>query len=355
MSATPRPTATDDGLAPPSWPTVSVVLPVRNESEGLAASVEAVLAQDYPGDLEIVIAYGPSSDDTAAIADTFAREHAIVRAVPNPSGLTPEGLNRAIAASSGEVIARVDGHAVIPPGYLRRAVSVLLRTGADNVGGVQEATGHTPFEQAVAAAMSSRFGVGDARFHYGGPEGPADTVYLGTFRRDALERVGGYDTSLPRAQDADLNHRLRATGGTVWFDPSLRVRYRPRGDLRALARQYFTSGQWRRRVTAKDPASLRWRQAVPPATVIGLLAGAALGLSGHRWGWLAPGVYATAVGAASHRTGRALEPPARRWLPVVFTTMHVCWGMGFLVGPRTQQQTPHASRAPDGQDDHEGS
>src|SRR5690606_8696725 len=161
-------------------------------------------------------------------------------------------LNAALRASRGEVVARVDGHSLIPPGYLRRAVEVLLETGADNVVGVQEAVGVTPFEQAVAAAMSSRFGVGDARFHYGGHAGPADTVYLGTFRRSALERVGGYDEALPRAQDADLNHRIRASGGIVWFEPTLRVRYHPRSTLGALARQYFTSGQWRRRVASKD-------------------------------------------------------------------------------------------------------
>lgn len=331
MTATGCRPATGDADA--SWPSLSVVLTVRNEAAVLEEAVRAVLAQDYPGPMEVIIAHGPSHDGTAAIVESLAAQHASVRAVVNSSGLTPTGLNLAIAASSGDVVARVDGHSVIPAGYLRRAVSVLQETGADNVGGVQDAVGATPFERAVAAAMSSRFGVGDARFHYGGEPGPADTVYLGTFRRLALERVGGYDESLPRAQDADLNHRIRSSGGLVWFDPTLRVRYHPRGSLSAVAKQYFTSGQWRRRMVAKDLSSLQRRQLVPPLTVIGLVVGVALGLRGRRIGWLAPGSYGAAVTLATRRVGRHLDPHVRRRLPLVFATMHASWGLGFLIGP----------------------
>jgi succinoglycan biosynthesis protein ExoA len=316
------------------YPLLSVVLPVKDEARRLAHAVEAILAQDYPGEMEVVIAHAPSRDRTADIVAELAAADPNVVAVANPSGLTPAGLNLAIARARGTVIARVDGHAVIPPGYLRRAVELLAETGADNVGGVQEAVGQTAFERAVAAAMSSPFGVGDARFHYGGEPGPADTVYLGTFRRSALERVGGFDESLPRAQDTELNHRIRTSGGVVWFDPSLRVRYAPRGSLRGLARQYFTSGQWRRRVIEKDPSSLRWRQVVPPVTVLGIAAGIVLAASGRRLGWLAPATYAGAVGLASARVGRDLDPTARRLLPGVFATMHLCFGSGVLVGPR---------------------
>ena len=119
---------------------------------------------------------------------------------------------------------RVDGHALFPADYVRTAVEVLTETGADNVGGIMAAEGTTPFEQAVARAMTSRLGVGSARFHTGGEAGPADTVYLGVFRRSALERVGGYDESFLRAQDWEMNLRIRRSGGLVWFTPRLRVR-----------------------------------------------------------------------------------------------------------------------------------
>ncbi|HUH06389.1 MAG TPA: glycosyltransferase, partial [Egibacteraceae bacterium] len=174
----------------PAWPLVSVVMPLRDDGLHLREAVEAVLAQDYPGELEAVLAVAPSGDGMESAVADLAASDARVRVVANPGLRTSSGLNAAIAAASGEVIARVDGHAVVAPGYLRRAAELLVETGADNVGGIQAAEGQTPFERAVAAAMTSRLGVGDAKFHYGGKPGPTDTVYLGVFRRDALERVG---------------------------------------------------------------------------------------------------------------------------------------------------------------------
>jgi succinoglycan biosynthesis protein ExoA len=316
------------------WPHLSVVMAVRNEARHLQDAVSSVLAQDYPGRLDVTVAVGPSHDGTTGVLAKLARD-ARVTVVDNPAGLTAAGLNAAIAASAGAVVARVDGHAVLPPGYLRRAVEVLDETGADNVGGIMAAQGVTPFERAAAAAMSSRFGTGDARFHYGGPPGPVDTVYLGVFRRSALDRIGGFDETLVRTQDSELNLRIRETGGTVWFSPELRVRYRPRGSLRGLARQYFEYGRWRRVVARRHPGSLRARQVVAPATVVCCLAGAVVTATGRRWGWLPLGVYSSGVLAASGVVGRRLPPDVTARLPAVFTVMHVAWGVGFLTSPRT--------------------
>ena len=249
----------------PAAPDVAVVMPVRNEAGGLRRAVAAVRAQEYPGTVQICLAVAESTDGTEAVARELAAEHDDVIVVANPAGTTPAGLNAAIRATSGEVVVRVDGHAELSPGYIRRAVETLGRTGAANVGGVQRATGTTPFEEAVADAMTSPFGTGDATFHYGGAEGPTDTVYLGVFDRAAIERVGLYDERLVRNQDYELNIRLRQAGGVVWFDPELSVSYRPRGSLQDLARQYLEYGRWKRSVVRQHPRSLRWRQAVPPA------------------------------------------------------------------------------------------
>jgi hypothetical protein len=256
-----------------------------------------------------------------------------VRLVANPSGRTSAALNAAIAAASGEVIARVDSHAEISAGYLRQAVDTLRATGADNVGGVQDATGNTTFERAVAAAMTSRFGVGNARFHYGGEPGPTDTVYLGVFTRAALARVGGFDESLVRNQDYELNWRLRDSGGVVWFDPALRVTYRPRGSLRSLGRQYFEYGQWKREMLRRHPRSLRARQAIAPCAVVANAVGLVVGLTVDRRALLVPAVYAGATLAAAFVAGRELDPAGRVRLPLVFATMHHAWGAGFLRGP----------------------
>src|SRR4051794_31258931 len=128
------------------WPAVSAVLPVLNEARHLRAAVRSILNQDYPGRIEVVLALGPSDDGTDAIAADIAREDPRVTCVPNPSGRTPEALNLAVKTGHGAVIARVDGHAELPPDYVRVAVETLYRTGADNVGGLMWAEGTTPFE-----------------------------------------------------------------------------------------------------------------------------------------------------------------------------------------------------------------
>jgi succinoglycan biosynthesis protein ExoA len=317
-----------------AWPSVAAVMPIRNEAETLAEAVDAVLTQDYPGPLEVCLAVGPSHDGTEAVAERLAAADCRVRVVPNPDGGTPAALNAAIAATSGDVVARVDGHALLGPGYLRRAAELLVETGADNVGGIMAAEGVRPFEQAVACAMTSKYGTGDARFHTGGPPGPVDTVYLGVFRRAALERIGGFDETLARAQDAELNHRIRTSGGVVYFHPDLRVAYRPRSSLRALARQYFLYGRWRRVVVRRHPDSLAWRQTVAPAALVAIAGGVALAALRRPVGLLAPAAYAGATLGVSALEGRRLPAAARRWLPLVYATMHLAWALGFLTSPR---------------------
>jgi len=314
----------------PDWPDISVVMPLRNGARDLGRSVGAVLSQDYPGHLELVIAVGPSDDDSEALARHLADADDRITVVDNPAGTTPSALNVAIAASGGAVVARVDSHAVLPAGYLRRAVHTLRVTAADNVGGIQHACGQTPFEQAVAAAMTSRFGVSNANFHYGGQPGPTDTVYLGVFRRAALERVGGFDERWRRNQDYELNWRIRDSGGVVWFDPQLVVDYRPRSSLAPLARQYRDYGRYKRAVLRQHPRSLRARQLAAPAALIANATGLLLATTGRRRFLLVPGAYLVTAVAAAALAGHDRQQMAR--LPLIFATMHHAWGWGFLVG-----------------------
>ena len=179
-------------------PAVSVIMPVLNEERHLRTSVQHILEQEYAGEMEVVIALGPSRDRTDEIAAELVAETADsawgrVRTVPNPTGRTPAGLNAAIEASRHPVVVRVDGHGMLSPNYIATAVRLLEETGAANVGGILYAEGENAWEHAVAAAMTSRIGVGNAAFHTGGEAGPAETVYLGVFRREVLERLGGYN------------------------------------------------------------------------------------------------------------------------------------------------------------------
>lgn len=336
------PSAEPSGSVPAGpLPGVSLVVPVLDEERHLREAVGRMLGQHYAGPLEVVLALGPSRDRTDEIAARIAAADSRVRLVPNPTGRTPAGLNAAVSAASYDVIVRVDGHALLPEDYVATAVETLGRTGADNVGGIMAAEGETPFEMAVARAMTSVLGVGAASFHVGGEEGPAPTVYLGAFRRAALERVGGYDESMVRAQDWEMNHRIIASGGLVWFTPRMRVTYRPRPTVRSLARQYFDYGRWRREVVRRHPGTLTARYLAAPVAVLGVALGTVAGLvsaAGPGWlalGWLAPAGYAALVVGGSLVIGRGL--PASAWvrLPVVLATMHGAWGSGFLTSRRT--------------------
>lgn len=311
---------------------VSIVIPARNEANGIARVLDACLAQDYEGPLEVVVAYAQSSDATREILARYESAHGIA-VVANPAGTTPSGLNAAIAAASGDIVVRCDGHAVLPPNYVSAAVKALVRTGAGNVGGIQRAVGASATQRAIALAMTNPAGVGNAAFHRGGTAGPADTVYLGVFNRIALEQVGGFDATLVRNQDYELNVRLRDAGWTVWFDPSLEVEYTPRSNLGSLWRQYYGYGTWKRQVIIKHPHSLRARQAAPPLLVMGLAGSAVLAAtSKRRLGLAFVGAYVAALGAVGiYEAVRSKDPAALLTGPAI-GVMHVAWGTGFLTG-----------------------
>jgi len=306
----------------------SVILPVLNEEFHLAHAVNAILSQDYSGPMEVILAIGPSKDRTQIVAEELRAKDPRVVLVANPSGRTAAGLNLAIKQSRYPVIVRVDGHAEIPENYISLAVEILNQTGAVNVGGVMGAVGVTKFEKAVARAMRSPFGVGASRFHTGGKAGSVDTVYLGVFLRNALIAVGGFDERFTRAQDWELNYRLRQAGGTVYFDPRLHVTYRPRPTFKALSKQYFEYGRWRHVVIRRHQGTVNLRYLAPPfallGTVFSLIAGSVLSPL-----WFTPAaIYLLFLFVASISIGRNIGEYAR--LPWILLAMHMSWGAGYL-------------------------
>jgi glycosyltransferase involved in cell wall biosynthesis len=305
---------------------------VLNEQAHLEDSIRAILSQNYLGEFEVILALGPSRDSTNDLARSLAAEDSRVILVDNPSGRTAAGLNIALSASTQDVVVRVDAHAEIPNNYLQLVVEILKESGAVNVGGVMGAQGITFFETAVAAAMCSPFGVGGSRFHTGGKAGYVDTVYLGAFIRQAVVDAGGFDERFVRAQDWELNYRLRQKGGKIYFDPRLHVTYRPRSNYRALAKQYFEYGRWRRVIARKYPETINYRYLAPPLALVGTV------LSLFAGSIFDPSLY---LPAATYITFIALTPlfisknlahyPA---LVFILPTMHFSWGLGFLTSPR---------------------
>lgn len=321
-------------------------MPVLNEERHLRNSVRHILEQDYAGELEVVIALGPSTDRTDEIAAQLVAEDPRVHTVPNPTGRTPAALNAAIKASRHPVVVRVDGHGMLSPNYIATAVRLLEETGAVNVGGIMHAEGENDWERAVAAAMTSKIGVGNAAFHTGGQAAPADTVYLGVFRRAVLEQQGGYNEEFIRAQDWELNYRIREAGGLIWFSPELRVSYRPRPSVRALAKQYKDYGRWRRVVARYHQGSVNLRYLAAPCAVLAIAAGVVVGAVVTPLGFVVPGGYAAAIALGSLPAGKGLPTGARVRIPVALATMHMCWGWGFLTSPRSLARKVIASRRP---------
>ena len=329
------------------FPPVSVVMPVRNEERHLAESVGGMLGQDYPGELEVVLAVGPSADKTEQIARELAAADPRVTIVPNPAGKIPAALNVAVRAARHQIIARMDGDAVPPPGYLATAVATLDESGAADVGGVMAAEGVNTFGRAVAWAMTSKAGVGSAAFHTGGGAGPTLSVYLGVYRREAIEQAGGWDEGMLRAEDWDLNYRIRSRGGVVWFTPALRVTYRPRATVRSLAAQYFHYGRWRRVIVREHPETASFRYLAPPAAAALVTVGSAAGVAGLAslaagapasisWltlGLVIPVTYLAGITAAGAALSRGLPGPVRLRVPLVLGVMHMAWGAGFLTSP----------------------
>jgi len=314
-------------------PKISVILPVLNESKYLEEAVKAVLDQDFGGEIEIILAIGPSHDGTEVIAHSLAKADSRVVVVSNPTGRTAAGLNLAVAASRYSIIVRVDGHARIPRNYLSLAFEILKETGAVNVGGIMAAEGQTVFESSVARAMRSPLGVGSSRFHTGGGAASVDTVYLGAFRKQALIAVGGFDERFTRAQDWELNFRLRAVGGTIYFDPRLVVTYRPRSTVKALAKQYFEYGRWRRVVSRRHEGTINYRYLAPPFTVIGVVSSLILGAIVSPILFLPALTYALFILIASAKIGKSFGEFVS--LPLILLTMHMTWGIGFLTSPKS--------------------
>lgn len=318
-------------------PLVSVILPIRNEGQYIQRCLRSVWRQTYPHDrMEVLMVDGMSDDDTRLIARQYLARCTMraCKILDNPQRNVSDALNLGIRVARGEVIVRVDGHTELAEDYVVRCVRALRETGADNVGGPMRAVGETSTAQAIALATSSRFGVGNARFHYAAKPDWVDTVYMGAFRRLVFDEIGSFDPDLVRNQDDEFNFRLIRAGGKIWLDPEIRSTYYARTSLRALAQQYFAYGFWKVRVIQKHgrPASLR--HLVPVTFVTVLLVAALLSVIVHSFAaldWVVLPYLSIALAISF--------PIARnsRWVnlvlvPFAFATMHLSYGFGFLAG-----------------------
>jgi glycosyltransferase involved in cell wall biosynthesis len=307
-------------------------LPILNEERDLSNCISAILQQDYPSNIEVILALGPSEDKTTQIAEKLSELDSRIKLVNNPTGQTAAGLNLAIKASSYEIICRIDGHSEISNNYVKTAVEILQQKNAVNVGGLMHADSNTGLQRVIAQAMRSKLGVGSSKFHTGGSAGESDTVYLGTYKKSAVLAAGGFDERYIRAQDWELNYRLRKNGGLIWFDPRLQVTYRPRRTFKKLARQYFQYGRWRRVISRQYRSTVNFRYLAPPVAVIVNLLSIFSTFTINPI-FIAPFLtYFSILIIGSLFIGRKVVD--KLLMPFVLATMHFSWGIGFITSPK---------------------
>ena len=337
------------------YPQVSIIIPCYNEQDTIHLLLDALHEQSYPSArMEVIIADGMSTDGTRRVIRAWQQAHLDlqVQLVDNQRRIIPAALNRALEAASGEIIVRLDAHSLPRPDYVSRCVEALDAGKGDNVGGVWEIQpgGSGWLARSIAVAAAHPLGVGDARYRYAAQAAEVDTVPFGAFRRDLIQRIGPYDEGLLSNEDYEFNVRIRQDGGRVWLDPQIRAIYFARPSLRALMRQYWRYGYWKLRMLRRYPETLRWRQALPPVFVLGLVSLLVVGFWLPVLHWL---LFFTLLLYTGVLLGAGLERAVRRadaalfvGVPLAIMCMHFCWGGAFLWSLITLPFNPSTSKIP---------
>lgn len=303
-----------------------------NERDHARDCVQSLLDQDYEAVREILVVDGGSMDGTRDIIESFGGK---VRLLDNPRRITAAAMNIGIQACTTNLFVRVDAHSTYAHNYVSQSVKTILDTGANVVGGPMRPVGATPFGRAVAAVTTSVFGVGPGKFHFGARMEEVDTVYLGTFHRDEVIALGGYDEENFRraGEDHELNFRITKAGGRIILDPEIHSIYVPRSNSRSLARQYFNYGMCKVITLRKHRALPSWRPLAPAGMVLAMVVWAVVAVSFGWWSlaFVPPVAYVVVVTALGIRFQRSEQVA---WFDAVraLAICHWAYGLGFWRG-----------------------
>lgn len=324
-------------------PRVSIVVPARNEEKHIEACLDSILAQTYT-DFEVIVVDGESEDRTAELVAGYSARDPRVRLITNPRRITPTQLNAGLAAARGELMVRIDGHATVEATYVERGVKH-LDDGWDGAGGRVVSRALTPAGAAVAAVMSSPFGIGNAVHHFDGEAQAADHVPFPAYRVATVRALGGWDEELPTNQDFELDYRLVSSGHRLVYDPAMVIDYHCQQSVRGFWRQFRRYGKGKAQVLALHPASLRVRHLAAPALVAGLVVSALVAPWLGWWAALPALAYLVVLAAGTaHSWQRTEGLAARLRLPLVFAAGHLGWGLGLWQGVLGLLRTRRGSR-----------
>jgi glycosyltransferase involved in cell wall biosynthesis len=313
---------------------VSVLVPTLNEERDIDRTIAGLRAQRLDRGAEFLVIDGRSSDATRDLLAAAARDEPRLRVLDNPSGDIPSALNIGLGAARGEFVARMDAHTLYPDDYLATGIARLERGDVTWVSGPQIPYGIDTWSRRIALALSTRLGIGGAKFRNAREEIDVDAGYTGVWRRRTLEALGGWDESWPINEDGELAARVLERGGRIVCVPSMGARYIPRNSLESLARQYFRYGHYRAKTCRRHPESMRRSQVLPPALVLTALVAASPAASHGPARVARPALvaYAAALLASAASVARRASLADAAAVPLVLAVMHSAWGCGFLSG-----------------------
>ena len=320
---------------------VSILIPCYQERNFIRPCLESVLAFELPegAEIEVLVLDGMSDDGTREIVREISAGDDRVRLVDNPRRTQSAALNLGIPMARGEYIMRLDAHSVYPANYLALTLETALRTGADNTGGaVATLRRGEGYQSALVQALTThKFGVGDSGFRTDAPEGPADTVPYGFFRREIFGRVGLFDERLLRAQDYEMNRRIIHNGGQIWMNPKIQVHYFQQPDLSSFIRkQIVHEAPYNAYMWYLAPYAFTPRHAVTGVFASGVLAGLALSpfskMIRVAFGAVMLLYFALALLAGIQQAIRYREPRHVVFAPIGFFLFHFLHGIGILIG-----------------------
>lgn len=317
---------------------LSVIVPIYNEEKYIAKCLDSIIEQDYPKeDMELLLCDGMSKDRTREIIAEYQKKYPWIQLLDNPKRIAPCAMNVGINASKGNVIIRLDAHVYYPKNYYSVLVKKLNELpNAENVGAICNTlpVNDTTEAQAIAAVLSSRFGMGDSHFRVGAQkEMEVDTVPFGCFKRSTFDKVGLYDEDLVRNQDDELNARIIKNGGKIYLIPELQCEYYARDTARKVYKMFYQYGLFKPLVNKKLGSPATVRQFFPLFFVMGLLAGPilCLALPVLWWAYIAMVVaWFLLATYFSLKDSKSLKRILiQNW---IYFVVHFGYGWGYIVG-----------------------